>query len=328
MTRNSSDILAELRDQPDSEELHSDLLEAFANQGAWANPARFECILWLARNAPTSMWCGTPYSHINADLARDAYDEVLGAWRERANREDVSSGMLRNAALFIAGGNGDRAESLALLARAAELSPDDPKVWVDIGRVSPTRASRLSALLEAHQRGDRSENVRGWIATSAAAEGDVATAASFAREMLEDVQALVTEYGEHAKGPPGTEEMWPWAISLRTTRDAAYALVRAVSTHAYFTHQAHTAMGVVALRSGDAAAAIAHLDASCDILPDARLGAYGPDMTLVRELCLADQWAPAEAFLRRWGLRSPHDEVDEWLDHVARREVPSDDEAA
>lgn len=328
MTRTSSDILAELSEQPDSEELHADLLEAFAEERAWLDPARFACILWLVRNAPTNMFCGTPFAHINADIARDAYDEVLRAWHERADEEHVTSAVLRNAALFIAGGNGDRAESLALLARAAELSPNDPKVWVDIGRVSPTRAARLSALLEAHRRGARSENVRAWIATSAAAEGDVVTATSFAQEMLEDAAALLAEYGEHLTGAPDTEKMWPWALSLKKTKDAAYALVRAVSTHAYFTHHAHCALGVAAMKRGDIAGAKAHLDASCDVQPEGRLDAYGPDMTLVRELCLANEWNSAEAFLRRWSQRSPQEDVDEWLDHVARREVPPDDEAA
>jgi hypothetical protein len=328
MTRKSSDILAELSEQPDSEELHADLLEAFAEESAWADPARFACILWLVRNAPTNMWCGTPYAHINAEVAPDAYDEVLCAWREHAAEEHVTSAVLRNAALFIAGGNGDRAESLALLARAAELSPDDPKVWVDIGRVSPTRAARLSAFLEAHRRGARSKNVRAWIATSAAAEGDVVTATSFAQDMLEEVGALVAEYGEHLTSAPEPEKMWGWALSLKKERDAAYALVRAVSTHAYFTHYAHCALGVVAMKRGDIAAAKAHLDASCDVQPEGRLDAYGPDMTLVRELCLAAEWASAQAFLRRWSQRSPQEDVDEWLDHVARREVPTDDEAA
>ena len=140
--------------------------------------------------------------------------------------------------------------------------------------------------------------------------------------MLAEVHALEAEHGEHLQGSPEGTATWPWAMSLRKRRKAAYALVRAVSTYAYFTHQAHTALGVVALKRGDTSTAVAHLETSFDVRPESRLGAYGPNMTLARELCLAGLWAAVEVPLRRWHLRPPNDEVELWLEHLARREIP------
>lgn len=100
-------------------------------------------------------------------------------------------------------------------------------------------------------------------------------------------------------------------------------LLRPRGQRAYAKHHGHTTLGLVALRTDDVPAALAHLRASAAVDTDARLSSYGPSFALARELCLRSARDEVREYLvacrRFW--KEPI--VDEWLAELSEGRTPN-----
>ncbi len=87
--------------------------------------------------------------------------------------------------------------------------------------------------------------------------------------------------------------------------------------HGNAIHRAHTVLGVLALRSGDAKAAVEHLHAAGAVTGSPQLKSFGPSMWLARDLLSAGEsqavlkyleqcrsfWSMGDEWLRLWELK-------------------------
>jgi tetratricopeptide (TPR) repeat protein len=110
------------------------------------------------------------------------------------------------------------------------------------------------------------------------------------------------------------EELLALAPSYRTNWNYGNAI-----------HHAHTALGLVALASGNIAQAIEHLLASGETPGSPQLNTFGPSMALARALMREGQFTSAAEYLKRcrafWEMGGEW--VDTWQEMVAHKVVPN-----
>jgi len=205
-SRSTSAVLAALSDDPDSVALHEELLDAYVAEGDLGSRGRIDCILWLVSHDPTNVWCRTPLAHVSPTAVPDGYEAIRRAWLDQVGARPADVRVLCGAASFIT--YTDPEGSLDLLRRAAALSPDDPELWVEVGRLSRAPDASLAAFAEARRRGARHPNLAVWIALSAARAGDMAAADAFARELLALVGDARRQYGAKLDWPEDGRELW------------------------------------------------------------------------------------------------------------------------
>lgn len=90
-------------------------------------------------------------------------------------------------------------------------------------------------------------------------------------------------------------------------------------------HNAHTALGLVALENGDTTEAIEHLLSAGATPGSPQLDTFGPSMALARALMLEGQFEPAAQYLKQcrrfWEMGEQW--LDTWENMIARKVVPN-----
>jgi tetratricopeptide (TPR) repeat protein len=311
---------AALTRESDSERLRERVLEAYAAEDLWLDARRLEHIRWFIRNRPSNPLCRTPLMSVDPEAAPAAYAELKGEWLTTlgATSDDVL--IMRGAASFVA--VEDLEAATAILRKAVALSPADPELWIDLGRMSPVPAERLSHFGKARSLGSTHPNLLAWIALTAAQAGDDVTAEATAAELLALVRSAFEQHGERLDWPQKGRALWTRARANCDDDEAAHDLVFAISDHAYRKHWAHTVMGLVACHRGDLDGAVAHLLTSFEVRPDHRLSAYGPSTALLHQICSEGRWRDAASCLRVAEKRWNDVRLRTWLAQVERENLP------
>jgi len=136
---------AAIAQDPTSEDLRERLLEAFsADSDGYNDRRRFDLIAWFLKNDPRHSVCSTPFAHVDPRAAPAAYRELKNNWLALVKESPDDPEFARGAALFIAADSPNEAKGL--LRAAIERRPNDPKLWLALGRVAidPNPITRLS----------------------------------------------------------------------------------------------------------------------------------------------------------------------------------------
>jgi tetratricopeptide (TPR) repeat protein len=156
----------------------------------------------------------------------DASGEVVPAialrQAERALRADPGSADSAHARGLALARLGRRKDALVALRAAAELAPDSPWVWFDLGRTAldardPTLALTAFRHAAAVEPEDTRARVLAWAARAAVAAGDDAAAEAARAEALAREPALVEELerAAHASAQDGDAAAEAEALALR-----------------------------------------------------------------------------------------------------------------
>ena len=164
---------------------------------------------------------------------------------------------------------------------------------------------------------DEIEELRRAAAADAVTElGDLDLAASeidrfYALTVAVQAAAVLEQYDVASKL---SEELLALAPSYRDNWNYGNAV-----------HNAHTALGLVALANGNIAGAIQHLHAAGATPGSPQLDTFGPSMALARALMLEGHFEPVAEYLKKCRLFWEMGEqwLDTWEKMIARRVVPN-----
>ena len=312
-----------LAQDPTSEEVRERLLEVFsADPDGYNDPRRFELIAWFLKNNPRHSVCSTPFAHVDPGAAPAAYRDLKNDWLARVKESPDDPKLTRGAALFIAADGPDEAKGL--LRAAIERRPNDPTLWLALGRVAVDPGEQLTAFEHARAAGETLPNLLVWIAMNAFRAGQDAKARDAARELMQLVDEARARYGDRLDWPDEGRALWKRAKETTGSDDMASELTDAISQHAYRKHWAHTVLGLLACKSGDLDSAVAHLLGSADVRPDYRLSSYGPSLDRLREICTRGRWEDGLEYLHRWERIWNDPRVRDWIGAINERLLPGD----
>ena len=328
MNRDTADEVARLgvalAQDPTSEELRERLLEVLSvDTDAYNHPRRFDLIGWFVKNNPRHSVCSTPFAHVDARAAPAAYRDLKNDWLAEVTRTPDDPQLARGAALFFAAESPDEAEGL--LRAAIERRPNDPELWLALGRVARDPAERLAAFEHARAAGETLPNLLVWIALNAFRAGQDAKADAASHELMELVDEARAQFGDRLDWPEEGRAFWRRARETTSSDEEARELTDAIAQHAYRKHWGHTVLGLLAARRGDLDAAVTHLLGSANIRPDYRLSSYGPSLDLVREICTRGRWEDGLEYLHRWEKIWNDPRVGEWIAALNERRLPGAD---
>lgn len=318
---------SEVLRNPTSELARENLLGALsADPERFADPRRFELIEWFLEHNPRNSVCTTPFMRVDPETAPGAYRKLKARWLALVAEAPADPELVRGAAAFVAAESLD--EGKRLLKSAIAQKPEDPDLWLDLGRMSQDPGERLAAFEKARDAGETLPNLLVWIATTSFEAGDYEKAERAATELMELVVEARARYGDKLDWPERGGEFWIRARVASSDDEAAGELVDAISQHAYRKHWAQTVLGLLACRSDDLERAVAHLRASADVRPEYRLSSYGPSLDLVREVCARGRWDEGLKYLRAWEDDWDDPRLREWIAAVEGRRLPASEESA
>jgi predicted Zn-dependent protease len=234
--------------------------------------------------------------------------------------------LVRGAAAFVAAESLD--EGKRFLKSALAQTPGDPKLWVDLGRMSRDPAERLAAFEKARDAGETLPNLLVWIATASFEASDYGKAERAAGELMQLVADARARFGANLDWPERGGALWKRARHMCSSDSAAGELTDAIAQHAYRKHWAQTVLGRLACRNNDVDRAVSHLRESANVRPEYRLSSYGPSLDLVREVCARGRWDDGLNYLRSWEDAWDHPRLREWIAAVQERRFPASDEFA
>jgi tetratricopeptide (TPR) repeat protein len=323
LARQIEALEAAVQEEPSSCELRSELLMAYAQDpGLHGDPRRTVQILWHVRNQPRASITRSPFALVDPTLSPAGFSSVERAWASLHAQLPDDTDIARGFACFLAAGDPERA--LALLRHATTLDPADAGVWQDMGRISRVPADQLRYFLEARDRSSSPEApLLEFIASSALRADEMGVAEAIGRELLERSELARARYGEMLDWREQGLAFWTRARAATESVTEAHALVAAQGNYADSKHMGHTALGVVALRRGDAAMALAHLRESAAVVGSPRLASYGPSLLLANELALAGCLDEVSSYLGRCQLFWDGPCLESWLEELAQGRVPA-----
>ena len=315
---------SEIEKDPASETARENLLQALsADPERFDDPRRFELIEWFLQHNPRNSLCTTPFMRVNPGTAPEAYSKLKAVWLALVTDAPADPQLVRGAAAFVAAESLD--EGTRLLRAALAQKPSDPKLWLDLGRMSHDPRERLTAFEKAREAGETLPNLLVWIAKTAFEAGENEKAERAAAELMQLVDDARARLGGKLDWPDRGAALFKRAREVCDSREAAGELTDAIAQHAYRKHWAHTVLGLLACRADDLNRAVSHLRASADVRPEYRLSAYGPSLDLVREVCARGRWDDGLEYLGRWQQMWDDPRVHEWIAAARERRLPSDD---
>jgi predicted Zn-dependent protease len=312
---------SELQAAPDSPDRRERLLFAYAEDDrTLSDPRRFAHIRWFIQRHPDHPVCRTPLAKPDPERHPEAYAAIVDEWRRALETHPGNHAISRAAAMLIALRAPDDARSL--LERAVAASPDDPDLWVDLGRTMNDPRLRLAAFQRARRVGSTAPNLLVWTAHTAALAGELDAADAACVELATQLHEARQAHGDALEWPESGRALWARARERTGDDDAALQLTQAISDYNNRTHWVHTVHGMIAADLGDTNAAVRHLHASAQVTPDFRLRAYGPCLDLARRLYDLGRPTDVIGFLHEWEKRWDDGRVRAWLEQAQRGERP------
>jgi hypothetical protein len=241
------------------------------------------------------LFARSPIVAFQRERAPDAYDAVERVWRGHLDDNPNDDLIARGFAEFIAADAPARAR--ALLDEFLSAHPSSAETWVGRGRIELEPAQRLAFFQRARAEGSTAPNLSAWIAHAAIDAADLAVAERTGQELLDLASAIHQQYGDRVSWSESGRALRAKALAATGSDSEAQMLVRAIANHAYYKHWGHTALGVVAARSGRTEQAVQHLHESVAIVCDPRLSSYGPCFALADALCALARWADVAKYL-------------------------------
>jgi hypothetical protein len=324
MTSGISLQLQALEEQPDadpaSEALRQEILSAYLTHELANHPRRIHHIVEYVRRFARDPTARCPLVHVDGAAFPDAFKTVEEEWLRLQHQHPGDPEIARGFACFMAVSN--RARAVSTLEEALRETPEDPGLWVDLGRICPEPHQRLRALLKARALGAPQPNLLVWIARAAVEANDTTAAEQAGVELLSLVEQARSEYGEKLDWPESGRRLWHRARAACGDDVTTRTLVAAISDHANRKHWGHTTLGMLALRRGDISTARNHLLESCAVVGEPRLSSYGPSFLLARELCNRGQWDAVSAYLGKSEAFWDAEQLRRWRHAVERHQVP------
>lgn len=314
---------ARIAAEPDSADLREDVLSAYVGARLANSPGYCRHVLWYVRNHPRRAFASCPLAGIDAEAAPAEYAEVLQAWMEQIEAHPSDPRIVRGLAAFVYGAEPGRA--VGLLKRFQEQHPEDPDVWVDLGRMSPEPGDRLASFSRARAAGSTHPNLLVWIARSAVESADVETADEVGRELLAVAQDRHGEIGDVAEWQETGAELWKRARASAADDGEAGRLVRALAEYAFHQHWGHTVLGWVAVYTRDIVSAEQHLHEAARIRAEHRLRSYGPSFDLAAALLRAGRTESVLDYLESCKRFWDASILDGLADQIRRGEIPDFD---
>jgi hypothetical protein len=302
----------QLAADPESEELRQEILyECLAV--ADGEPRRIHHALEYIRRFPRNAVARAPFVHVDQATFPEAFARIEQEWlRLRAEHPSDPELAQAHAALVAPC---DRERAVGILDDALKQTPEAPGLWLELGRICPDPARRLSALQKARVLGASQPNLLTWLARAAIEAHDTGAAEQAANELLAQVAEARSIYGDRLDWPERGRDLWAHA---RSTSDR----VSAINDHAYRKHWAHTTLGVVAARKGDVTMATQHLRGSASVGSDFRLSSYGPSFLLARELRALGEWDAAADYLETCAAFWNPEPLRDWVRQLRERQMP------
>jgi tetratricopeptide (TPR) repeat protein len=312
---------SDVEKNPTSEAARENLLEALsADPERFDDPRRFELIDWFLQHNPRHSICSTPFMRVNPESAPGAYGKLKARWLALVTDAPADPQVVRGAAAFVAAESLD--EGKRLLKSALAQTPGDPKLWLDLGRMSQDPCERLAAFEKARDAGETLPNLLVWIAKASFDAGQYEKSQQAAGELMQLVDEARARFGVKLDWPERGAQFWKRARSASADDEAASELVDAHSQHSYRKHWAQTVLGLLACRNGDVDRAVSHLRESAKVRPEYRLSSYGPSVDLVREVCARGRWDEGLKYLRVWEDAWDDPRLREWIAAVEEHRIP------
>jgi len=292
----------------------------FEDESLQGHPKRIESILQYIQNNPRGEFCKTPYVQVDPKISRDGYEKIKDTWNKLLKENIGDAEIIRGAANFYCVDNMD--QSIKVLKNVLDTDPSQVDIWIDLGRYSLDAKERLGYFEEARKLGSNQPNLPVWILTAAIEVHDYETVKALVEELLAFMKNAREEYGDKLDWKENSDERWEKAFQITDNNKAASALVRAITTHAYYKHYAHTALGHMALRKNDIGSAIKHLLESGEVVEEPRLSSYGPSFSLAKELCNRTEWSAVEKYLELCSRFWDNERLPQWIAMVKSHRVP------
>jgi hypothetical protein len=267
---------------PLNSNLREEIISTYLEEGLTESPARLQHILFYVRNHPETAFARCPLSQFPRDVDPETFDAVEGVWREHVAASPNDVRMTLGLAGFVSGD--ERGRAIVLLHDFLQAHPNEPEAWIDLGRCAVEPADRLRAFQAAKAAGAKHPNLLVWLADSAAKANDVESARAYGAELLALAATARAIHGAKLDWRESGRELFAKAESVNDSSAKARELTRAIAEHSFHKHWGHTVAGIVALRDGAVAEAVAHLLESAAIPGDYRLRSYGPSFVLAAEL--------------------------------------------
>jgi len=309
----------QLAADPESEELRQEILyECLAV--ADGEPRRIHHALEYIRRFPRTAVARAPFVHVDQATFPEAFARIEQEWSRLRAEQPSDPELAQGHAALVA--PCDRARAVGILDEALKQNPDASGLWLELGRICPDPTRSLSALQRARALGASQPNLLTWLARAAIEAVDVVAAEQAANELLAQVAEARSIYGDQLDWPERGRDLWTRARSTSNSEATAQTLVGAINDHAYRKHWAHTTLGVVAARNGDAAKAIQHLRESASVGGDFRLSSYGPSLLLARELCALGEWDAAADYLEACAAFWNPEPLRGWVQQLRDPQMP------
>lgn len=310
----------QLKREPGAKPVLEQLLFAYASEKTWNGPRRVEHIVEYVRQYPRDSWARTPLVSFKRENLPEGWRRVEQEWQRHLQGHPFDCQIARGFALFLA--ESDWRRALDLLRSVAPANRDDPDLTTDMGRICQEPKERLEFFRRARELGASQPNLLVWIACSSLDADDLDEAERTAQRLLELAAEARVVHGHRLDWRERSQEFWNKALAECGDQAAAHRLVRAHSDHANHKHWGHTVNGVVALRRGDTATALEHLEHSSEVRGNPRLSSYGPSFRLARELVRVEQWDAVAAYLEACRQFWDSALLDSWIDDLRHRRIP------
>lgn len=309
----------QLAADPESEELRQEILYEYLAV-AGGEPRRIHHAVEYIRRFPRNDVARAPFVHVDQETFPDAFARIEQEWLRLRTAQPSDPELARGHAALVAPCDRDRAVSI--LDESLKSNPEEPGLWLELGRICPDPARSLSALQKARALGASQPNLLTWLARASIEAGDSRAAEEVANELLTQVAEARSKYGDQLDWPERGRDLWVRARSTSDSEATAQTLVGAINDHAYRKHWAHTTLGVVAARNGDAAKAVQHLRESASVGSDFRLSSYGPSFLLARALCALGEWDAAADYLEACAAFWNPEPLRGWVSQLRARQMP------
>jgi tetratricopeptide (TPR) repeat protein len=260
-----------LLSNPDSLFVRAKLIHYYFEAGLSSQSHEFEAkraqhVFWLIEHHPEDSLAGSAEAGLEtfgSDQNKDAFQRAKELWMQQIEKHADDLQVLHNAAEFLS--FSDSKASLEVLQKAVDIDPDNTETLDLLARTYEQQRSLAKTQEEKTALAAKSLGLR---------EREIERATEPGKSnALVQITDDAFDAGDMAK----TEQYANELLKSAQTADGEWNAGNAI-------HKGNIALGRVALRRGDVAAAKQHLVAAGETQGSPNLDSFGPNMTLAKEL--------------------------------------------